>query len=158
MVYKIKKVGCCFITTKDTIMSMYPEGAAKTISEYDYGVHCLLIYTDLTILREFYSHYIPEQIEEKEHVVQIMPFYETEDSVRQTLSKGYRGINIEKVEDEEKSLIIKDSLGKYIIRKNAETTWDANQEMVKYAIYREKEESLLWEIWVLIFLRSECRI
>lgn len=114
-------------------MSMYPEGAAKTISEYDYGVHCLLIYTDLTILREFYSHYIPEQIEEKEHVVQIMPFYETEDSVRQTLSKGYRGINIEKVEDEEKSLIIKDSLGKYNIRKNAETTWDANQEMVKYA-------------------------
>jgi hypothetical protein len=97
---------------------MYPEGAAKTISEYDYGVHCLLIYTDLSILREFYSHYIPEQIEGKEQVVQIMPFYETEESVRQTLSKAYSVINIEKVENEEKSLIIKDSLGKYNIQKN----------------------------------------
>jgi hypothetical protein len=105
LVYKIKKVGCCFTTTKDTIMSMYPEGAAKTISEYDYGVHCLLIYTDLSILREFYSHYIPERIEGKEQVVQIMPFYETEESVRQTLSKAYSVINREKVENEEKSLI-----------------------------------------------------
>jgi hypothetical protein len=158
LIYKVKEVGCCFITTKDTIMSMYPEGAAKTISEYDYGVHCLLIYTDLSILREFYSHYIPEQIEDKEQVVQIMPFYETEDSVRQTLSKGFRGFNIEKVENEQKSLIIKDSLGKYNIQKNAETTWNANQEMVKYASGLEKKESLLWEIWVLFFLRSESRI
>ena len=53
-----------------------PEDAAKTISEYDYGIHCLLIYTDLVKLRQFYSHYIPEQIMNKEQCVQIMPFYE----------------------------------------------------------------------------------
>ena len=112
---------------------MYPEDAAKTISEYDYGLHCLLIYSDLSILRKFYSHYIPEQIKDKEEIIQIMPFYETEHSVRQTLSKGYRGINMDKVENEEETLIIKDSFGKYSIRKNAESIWNANQEMVKYA-------------------------
>ena len=43
--------------------------AAKTISEDDYGLHCLLIYSDLTVLREFYTHYIPEQIKDKEEVI-----------------------------------------------------------------------------------------
>ena len=42
---------------------MHPEDAAKTISEIDYDIHCLLIYTDLSMLREFYSRYIPEQIQ-----------------------------------------------------------------------------------------------
>jgi hypothetical protein len=96
---------------------MYPEDAAKTISEIDSGVHCLLIYSDLSMLREFYCHYIPEQIEDKEQVIQIMPFYETEHSVRQTLSKGYRGINLDKVENEEKTLIIKDSFGNIVFKK-----------------------------------------
>jgi hypothetical protein len=112
---------------------MDAEDAAKTISEVDYGIHCLLIYSDLTMLRKFYTHYIPKQIKDREEVIQIMPFYETEHSVRQTLSKGYRGINLDKVENEEKSLIIKDSFGKYSIQKNAESILNANQEMVKYA-------------------------
>ncbi|MGI0001329.1 MAG: MEDS domain-containing protein [Nitrososphaeraceae archaeon] len=112
---------------------MDAEDAAKNISESDYGIHCLLIYSDLTILRKFYTQYIPKQIEDKEEIIQIMPFYKTEHSVRQTLSKGYRGINMNKVENEEKTLIIKDSFGKYSIRKNAESIWNANQEMVKYA-------------------------
>ena len=137
---------------------MHPEVAAKTISEIDYGIHCLLIYTDLSILRKFYSHYIPEQIKDKEEIIQIMPFYETEHSVRQTLSKGYRGINMDKVENEEKTLIIEDSFGKYSGQKNAGSIWNANQEMVKYANGLGKKEFLLWEIWVLFFLRSECRI
>jgi hypothetical protein len=64
---------------------MDAKAAAKTISEYDYGLHCLLIYSDLNILRKFYTHYIPEQIKDKEEVIQIMPFYETENSVREAL-------------------------------------------------------------------------
>jgi hypothetical protein len=110
-----------------------PEDAAKTISEYDYGIHCLLIYTDLVKLRQFYSHYIPEQIMSKEQFVQIMPFYETVDSVKQTLSKGYKGINMDKVENEAKTLMIVDSLGKYVGQSNVESVWKANQEIVKYA-------------------------
>jgi len=117
---------------------MYPEDAAKTISEYDYGLHCLLIYSDLTMLREFYSRYIPEQIRYKEEMIQINPFYETEVSVRQVLYKGYKGMNTDKIEDkeedkEQKSLMIVDSLRNYSGQKNAESIWNANQEMVKYA-------------------------
>jgi hypothetical protein len=116
---------------------MYPEDAAKTISEYNYGLHCLLVYSDLAMLREFYSRYIHEQIRYKEEIIQINPFYETEESVRQVLYKGYRGMNTDKIDDdddeEQKSLMIVDSLRKYSSQKNAESVWNANQEMVKYA-------------------------
>jgi hypothetical protein len=80
---------------------MYPEGAAKTISEYDYGLHCLVIYSDLSMLRRFYSHYIPKQINDKEEIIQIMPFYETEESVRQVLYKGLKGMNTDKFKEGE---------------------------------------------------------
>lgn len=73
--------GHCFIKTSTNLISMGAEHAAKTISESNYGIHCLLIYSDLTILRKFYSSYISTQILDKEEVVQILPFYETEDSV-----------------------------------------------------------------------------
>jgi hypothetical protein len=112
---------------------MHPEGAAKTISEIDYGVHCLLIYTDLSILREFYSNYIPEQIEDKEQVVQIMPFYETENSVREALFKNNKKIEIDKIEKEEKILLIADSLGKYVGQSNIESVWQAKKDLVTYA-------------------------
>ncbi|MDN5847823.1 MAG: manganese catalase family protein [Candidatus Nitrosocosmicus sp.] len=73
----------------------------------------------------------------KEEIIQINPVYETEESVRQVLYKGYKGMNTDKVdnedEDEEKSLMIFDSLRKYSGQKNAESIWNANQEMVKYA-------------------------
>ncbi len=129
--------GRCFIKTSNTLTSMDAKDAAKTISESDYGIHCLIIYSDLTILRKFYSSYISTQILDKEEVIQIMPFYETEDSVRHVLSKGYKGINnidIDKVENEEKTLIIADSLRKYIGQtSNKESIWNANQEMVRYS-------------------------
>ena len=47
-----------------------------------------LIYRDLTLLREFYSNYVQKQINDNE-MIQIMPFYETEKSVRETLSKNF---------------------------------------------------------------------
>ncbi len=91
---------------------MHPEDAAKTISEYDYGLHCLLIYADLSMLRKFYSRYIPVQIKYKEEIIQMNSFYETEESVRQVLHKGFKGINTDKIEEEGKSLMIVDSLRK----------------------------------------------
>ncbi|WP_458745966.1 hypothetical protein [Candidatus Nitrosocosmicus sp. T] len=56
--------------------------ASNTISELDYGIHSLVVYEDLAILREFYSQYIKKGIEERNEVIQVAPFYETEDSVR----------------------------------------------------------------------------
>ena len=41
------------------------------------------------------------------------PFYETEDSVRKTLSEGHLPLDLEKWEKAEESLIIVDSLKKY---------------------------------------------
>ena len=131
-----------FITTKDDIISMHPEDAAKTISEYDYGLHCLVIYSDLSVLRQFYSHYIPKQIIYKKEIIQINPFYETEESVRQVLYEGNKGINTDITKDvdgdeeeqgEEKSLLIIDSLRKYGGQKNAESISNDNEEMVRYA-------------------------
>ena len=137
-----------FITTKDAIISMHPEDAAKTISEYDYGLHCLVIYSNLSKLRQFYSHYIPKQINDKKEIIQIMPFYETEESVRQVLYEGYKEINRDKTlkehgdgiegrheEEEEQlkenALLIIDSLKKYGGQKNAEFIWKDNEEMAK---------------------------
>ena len=37
------------------------------------------------MVREFYSNYVQKQINDNE-MIQIMPFYETEKSVRETLS------------------------------------------------------------------------
>ena len=52
-------------------------------------------------LREFYSYYIQKSIEEKNDVVQIAPFYETENSVKHTLSEGHIALkDIEKLESE----------------------------------------------------------
>jgi hypothetical protein len=107
--------------------------AAETISQSEYGLHCLLIYSDLPILREFYSSYIPKQILDKEEVVEIMPFYETENKVREVLSKAHKKIKIDKFENEAKTLIIADSRGKYIGQTNVESIWNANKEMVTYA-------------------------
>jgi hypothetical protein len=86
---------------------MNAKDAAETISQSEYGLHCLLIYRDLDTLREFYSNYIQKQINDNE-LIQIMPFYETENSVREILSKNWEG-NLDMVKQEDKSLIIVDS-------------------------------------------------
>jgi hypothetical protein len=48
------------------------------------------------VLRQFYSHYIPQQINYKKEIIQILPFYETEESVRRVLCKGNKGMNMNK--------------------------------------------------------------
>ncbi len=110
---------------------MNARDAAKTISQSEYGLHCLLIYRDLTTLREFYSNYIQKQINDNE-LIQIMPFYETEKSVREILSDSVMG-NIGMIEQEEKSLIIVDSLRGYFGHDNIESIWKNIEERVKYS-------------------------
>jgi hypothetical protein len=83
------------------------------LSEANYGMHCLVVYPDLATLREFYSHYIQKQIEERNEAVQVYPFYETEDSVRQTLSEGHNPIDVKRLERKEGALAIVDSLMKH---------------------------------------------
>ena len=87
---------------------------ANQLSESSLGLHSLIIYPDLTTLREFYSYYIQKQIKEKNELVFVSPFYETTDSVRHNLSKGYKTIDVDKYERQEKKLVIMDSLDKYL--------------------------------------------
>ena len=100
------------------------ENAANTISESDYGTHTLVVYEDLEKLREFYSYYVKKRIEERNEVIQLAPFYETEDSVRKSLSEGHFSIDVEKWEKDKKSLIIVDSLKKYFGNESLESDYD----------------------------------
>jgi hypothetical protein len=97
---------------------------ANQISESSLGLHSLIIYPDLTTLREFYSYYIQKQIKEKNELVFVSPFYETTDSVRHNLSKGYKTIDVNKYERQEKKLVIMDSLDKYLGQKEKDKEKD----------------------------------
>ncbi|CAN5622513.1 hypothetical protein BH23THE1_BH23THE1_25880 [soil metagenome] len=121
------------VPVEDDIISMHVESASNTISESDYGAHTLLLYENLETLREFYSHYVKKRVEERNEVIQLVPFYETEDSVRQSLSEGQISIDIEKWEKEEKSLIIVDSLKKFFGSVPLESEYDSNKKLVDYA-------------------------
>src|SRR5919198_5170834 len=73
----------------------------EQITEAEYGAHYIIIYPDLTTLRELYSNYICKQIEDNNEIVLINPFYETTDSVRQVLSEKYNPrIDVSKYEKE----------------------------------------------------------
>ena len=79
----------------DTLQSVKVEDAVNQSTDSNSGLHCLIIYNDLITLREFYSYYTQRQIEEKNEMVLINPFYETTDVVRETLATGYKAIEVE---------------------------------------------------------------
>lgn len=112
--------------------------AAKSLLEpKTSGIHCLVIYRDLNTCREFYSYYIHKIIDKEDEIVQIAPFYETEDSVRYTLTHSHhynRVRYLDKVEKgDKKSLIILDSLEMYLSQPDTKDKYEAIQELVKSA-------------------------
>ena len=98
--------------------SIKVEHLANQLSESSLGLHSLIIYPDLTTLSVFYSYYIQKQIKEKNELVFVSPFYETTDSIRHNLSNGYKTIDVDKYERQEKKLLIMDSLDKYLGQKD----------------------------------------
>jgi hypothetical protein len=84
------------------------------------------VYPDLITLREIYSRYVKFQLEDRNEIVLILPYYETTDMVRLVLSgirdydigintpvdSGYSGIDVSKYE-KEGCLIIIDSVKGY---------------------------------------------
>ena len=105
--------------------------AAETIAQSEYGLHCLLIYRDLDILRKFYSNYVQKQIMNNE-MIQIMPFYETENSVKETLSRNWTD-DLDLLKKKEKSLIVIDSLRGYLDHDSIESIWKNMEEWVSFA-------------------------
>ena len=87
------------------------------LAEYPLGLHCLIIYPDLVTFREFYTCYIQKQIEGKNRVVLLNPFYETVSSSRKAFSGSHKAIDAHKYESTE-SLIIIDSLKEYFEQSN----------------------------------------
>lgn len=61
--------------------------AAGKLLESEYGSHSLVIYRDLNTLRDFCSYYIEKTLREPDTVVQVIPFYETEDSVKNSITQ-----------------------------------------------------------------------
>jgi hypothetical protein len=89
----------------------YVNEAVNQIIQAEYCSHYLIVYPDLTTLREMYSQYVQREIKSSNNeIILINPFYETTDSVRQNLSKS--GINVSKYE-KEKGLVLIDSLKEY---------------------------------------------
>ncbi|MDQ4074141.1 MAG: hypothetical protein M3162_07545 [Thermoproteota archaeon] len=84
------------------------------ISNEAYGIHYFIVYPDLTTFRKFYSIYIEKQIKQQnKEITLIAPFYETIDSVRQTLSNGHPAIDIPKYENQYKTLFFVDAYRHY---------------------------------------------
>lgn len=81
------------------------------VSEMDYGEHFLLIYPNLSTVREFYSHYIKKAIEKGNGAVLLAPFYETTEQARHVLEDG-SCLNASKCESEG-TLKIMDSMEAY---------------------------------------------
>ena len=128
------------------------EDAVNELSNKDYGIHYLVIYPDLITLREFYSYYIQKNIEEKNQIVQIAPFYETEDSVRQTLSEGHREIKDLEQFEKERTLIIVDSLKKYQQDKDIKSIYNNSKRLVELSKAIKKDGvSVLGDLGAFLF-------
>jgi MEDS: MEthanogen/methylotroph, DcmR Sensory domain len=100
------------------------------IMHADYGAHYLILYPDLTTLREIYSQYIKASLVERNEIMIILPFYETVDGVRDVLTENCADIDIRAYEKEQ-SLIIVDSLKGY--SGSPEGIMPVLKQMVRYA-------------------------
>jgi MEDS: MEthanogen/methylotroph, DcmR Sensory domain len=95
-----------------SLINCHISDALDYINQSESGVHYMIVYPNLTLLRELYSSYTQKRIQENNEIVLINPFYETADSVRQVLSQTNHGMDISKYE-KEKALMIIDSLYEY---------------------------------------------
>jgi hypothetical protein len=59
------------------------------LNQAEYGVHSILVYPNIETLRETYSRYVKSQLEDNNEIVLILPYYETANKVRKTLSEGF---------------------------------------------------------------------
>jgi hypothetical protein len=78
---------------------------AQQLEQIESGGHVVLVYPNLETLREIYSHYCRTALENNELVL-LLTYYETADSVRQTLTEV--GIDVKRYEKERALMIIED--------------------------------------------------
>lgn len=108
--------------------------AAKRILDAPFGAHCLLIYSNLSKCRKFYTYYIQEILKKDDEIVELDPFYETEDMVRNTLTRhNHKVLDLERFEDSENRLFIIDSLIKNFTKDDTLQNYALNKRLVDIA-------------------------
>jgi MEDS: MEthanogen/methylotroph, DcmR Sensory domain len=82
----------------------------RELIQADYGEHNLLIYPDLTTLKQIYSKYFKSRLENNREIILFLSTYQSVDSVRRTL----RTMDLDVAKYEENgSLVIVDSVRGY---------------------------------------------
>ena len=98
---------------RENVFRGRPLEVSQELKKSAYGAHFLVIYPDLSTLREMYSHYVKSALsKEGNEIVLVLPFLETVDNVRRILSEIRTSIDVRKYEKEQ-SLLIMDSLKSY---------------------------------------------
>jgi hypothetical protein len=59
------------------------------LNKAEYSSHSILVYPNIETLRETYSRYVKSQLEDNNEIVLLLPYYETANRVRKTLSEGF---------------------------------------------------------------------
>ncbi len=100
---------CCLFMLKNVIYGN-TKNIVEQLRQADYGAHYIIVYPDITTLREIYSNYIKYQIEDKNEIVLVLSYYETVDNLRNFLSPTDEiSSHLERYE-REGSLVIIDSV------------------------------------------------
>ncbi len=76
-------VGCLFMLKN--VIHGNTKNIIEQLKQAEYGAHYIIVYPDMMTLREIYSHYIKDQIEDKKEIVLILSYYETVDNLMKTL-------------------------------------------------------------------------
>jgi hypothetical protein len=59
------------------------------LNKAEYGTHSILVYPNIETLSGTYSRYVKTQLEDNNEIVLLLPYYETANKVRKTLSEGF---------------------------------------------------------------------
>ena len=148
--------------TRANVFRGRPIEVSQELKKSAYGAHFLVIYPDLSTLREMYSHYVKSALSDQgNEIVLVLPFLETVDNVRRILSDINANIDVSRYEKEQ-SLLIMDSLKIYFgsenglipfVRQTIEyaTTSGKNglsvlADMGSFFYYDKKDDLLQYEI------------
>ena len=98
---------------RENVFRGHPLEVSQELKKSAFGAHFLVIYPNLSTLREMYSYYVKSALsDEGNEIVLVLPFLETVDNVRRILSENSANIDVRKYEKEQ-SLLIMDSLKSY---------------------------------------------
>ena len=88
------------------------ENIQQELNNTSFGAHHLIVYPNLTALRQVYSQYIDNALNRKNETVIVLPFFETADTVKQVLRQSEFNIDVSKYQRQH-SLTVIDSLKGY---------------------------------------------